>query len=152
MKRTFIVLGIILTLVVGSMTLSACTSKSSSSTSSNKYTAMSDRSDKEVENFAQKIVSLVKENKKDSLAELVAYPINIKIDSKKMNIANSSAFVKNYDKIMTPNLKKNIEKAKTTDMFVSADGVMLGGDSNNIWFRDITENDKQVLKIIGINN
>ena len=152
MKRTFIVLGIILTLVVASITLSACTSKSSSSTSSNKYTAMSDRSDKEVEDFAQKIVSLVNEDKKDSLAELVAYPINIKIDNEKMSIANSSEFVKNYDKIITPNLKMNIEKAKTTDMFVSADGVMLGGDSNNIWFRDITEDNKQVLKIIGINN
>ena len=144
MKRIFMAFTIILTLLTGSFAFAA--------TAPAKYEAIGIKDDKIVENFAKTIVDLVKNDKKDKIADLVKYPLSTKIAGKKTTIADKAAFIKNYSKIVTADLKKEIVKAKTTDLFARYNGVMLGGNSKNIWFNNFPKNNKPVLFIVGFNN
>jgi hypothetical protein len=57
---------------------------------------------------------------------LVHYPIGVEIAGKNTVLRNASAFVKEYDRFMTPDIAKAIVDTRYADAFVNYKGVMLG--------------------------
>jgi len=66
---------------------------------------------------------------------LVHYPIDVEIAGKKTQLKNPSAFVKEYDKFMTPDIAKAITGTRYADAFANYKGVMLG--RGEVWINGI---------------
>jgi beta-lactamase regulating signal transducer with metallopeptidase domain len=101
----------------------------------------------DVETFARKIKSYVKDNNKKSLAELIAYPISVSINGAKVSISKEEEFEQNYDDIMNAELKGRISKSYTKYMFSNYMGIMLG--NGEVWFENW---EGKGLRMIAINN
>lgn len=116
--------------------------------------AISDnRTDQDVENFVNNIQSYIKSDNKEQLAELVAYPISVKIKDKYANIQNKDEFIKNYDKIFYPKYKEAMSTAYTKYLFVNYKGIMFGSGVQNMWINDVTpDNGSPELLITAVVN
>lgn|GEM_PF-1687734 len=101
--------------------------------------ALSDnRTDQDVEKFINDIQSYVKNDNKEQLAELIAYPVKVKVDNEYINIENKDDFIKNYSKIFDPKYKEVISTAYAKYLFVNYQGIMFGGNTQNMWINDVT--------------
>ncbi len=101
----------------------------------------------DIEEFAKKIKECIIKNDKQGFAELIVYPINIKIDEKKITINNAEEFEKKYDDIINSDFKEVLSKAYTKYLNSNPTGIMLA--NGNIWINYI--NDKEGLRIFAIN-
>lgn len=63
---------------------------------------------------------------KAAVAALVDYPIQVDIDGSKTAIRDASAFVQDYDRIITPAIARTIEAQKYSELMVNSQGVMFG--------------------------
>lgn len=70
-----------------------------------------------------------------SVAELVAYPIRVKVNGKEIMLKSARAFVKYYDAIMTPKTTKAIVDQEYDRLFVNYQGIMFG--SGQVWISGI---------------
>lgn len=70
-----------------------------------------------------------------SVAELVSYPISVKVNGKKIRIKSTKAFVEHYDGIMTPEITKAVTDQKYQDLFVNYEGIMFG--DGQVWISGI---------------
>lgn len=68
----------------------------------------------------------VADGDKAAVAALVDYPIKVDIDGSKTTIGDPAAFVRDYDKILTPAIAGAIEAQKYSELMVSGQGVMFG--------------------------
>jgi hypothetical protein len=110
-------------------------------------------SDQDVESFASKAQGYIVSDDKQQLAEVIAYPINVKINDKVTKIQNKDDFIKNYDKIFHSNFKQAISTASTKYMFANWQGIMFGEGSYNVWINEVAPtNEKLKLVITAINN
>ncbi|SMG59953.1 hypothetical protein [Cedecea sp. NFIX57] len=86
----------------------------------------------EYHNFLDNLqTQLISENKVE-VAKLVSYPIDINIDSKKVKIKTPQQLIKLYGSIFTPALVKTVNTQQYKDLFINAQGVMIG--NGQIWF------------------
>lgn len=102
----------------------------------------------DIEEFAKKIKEYIIENNKEGFAELIDYPINIKINEKKIAINSSEEFEKKYDDIINSDFKLALSKAYTKYLDSNPTGIMLA--NGKIWINYM--NDKEGLRIFAINN
>ena len=102
---------------------------------------------KEIEAFARNIKLYVKDNKKQALAELVEYPINVTVNNSKVSIDDAKEFEQNYDKIFKADFKERISNCYSKYLFSNYMGIMLG--NGEVWFGNV---DDKRLRIIAINN
>jgi hypothetical protein len=111
------------------------------------------RTDQDVEDFVNDIQSYIKEDNRQQLADLVTYPIKVKIDDKYTEMQNKDEFIKNYDKIFYPKYKEVMSTAYTKYLFVNYKGIMFGENIQNMWINDVILNDgSSKLSIISIIN
>lgn len=112
---------------------------------------VSNKSDRDIENFVSKIQSDIVSYNKVQLAEEINYPINVKINGKITKIRNKDDLIKNYDQIFNVNYKQEISKARTKHLFVNYQGIMFAG--GKIWINDVklTSSTSKLL-ITSINN
>lgn len=89
------------------------------------------------------------ENDKDTFADYIAYPINVIINGKKTEIKNKEVFLKNFDDIMTEDMKNVFLNQKLEDFFVNYQGIMVG--NGQFWFNQL-EGTKHKFSIYAINN
>lgn len=68
----------------------------------------------------------VADGDKAAVAALVDYPIKVDIDGSKTTIGDPAAFVRDYDRILTPAIAGAIEAQKYSELMVSGQGVMFG--------------------------
>lgn len=115
--------------------------------------AISDnKTDQDVEKFLNDIQSYVKNDNKEQLAELIAYPVKVKVDNEYINIENKDDFKKNYSKIFDPKYKEVISTAYTKYLFVNYQGIMFGGNTQNMWINDVaTDGGSSRLLITALN-
>ena len=66
-----------------------------------------------------------------AVAALVHYPIKVKLHGKPTYVNNAKAFVKNYDRIITPDIAAVIQTQKYEDLFVNYQGAMFG--EGEVW-------------------
>lgn len=76
----------------------------------------------------------VKNNDKLVVANMVSYPFKTKLNNAKA-IQNAEAFVQDYDKILTPQIKDVILKQKYDEAFTNQDGLMFG--DGEVWLSSI---------------
>lgn len=72
---------------------------------------------------------------KAAVAALVEYPIKVEMDGSKTTIEDSQAFVRDYDKIVTPAIARAIEGQKYSELMVNSKGVMFG--SGQTWINGV---------------
>lgn len=72
---------------------------------------------------------------KAAVAALVEYPIKVDIDGDKATIGDPAAFVRDYDKIVTPAIARAIEAQKYSELMVNGKGVMFG--NGETWINGI---------------
>ncbi|MDF2944797.1 MAG: hypothetical protein K0S01_3655 [Herbinix sp.] len=92
---------------------------------------------------------LVAKEDKKTVAEYVAYPINVMIDGTKTNITDENKFIENYDRIINKTVKDAFLNQNVEDLFVNYMGVMVG--QGELWFNQL-EGTKHTYSIYGINN
>ena len=102
----------------------------------------------DIEEFAKKIKEYIIKNNKQGFAELIDFPINIKINEKKTTIYSAEEFEKKYDEIINSDFKHAFSKAYTKYLDSNPTGIMLA--NGKIWINYI--NDKDGLRIFAINN
>jgi hypothetical protein len=110
--------------------------------------AVGAKNDQEVEAFADKVQSYVKNDNREQLAEVVSYPITVKIEGKPVNIQNKDEFVQLYDQIFYAKYKQAISNAVTKYLFANSKGIMFGENMYNTWINEIDSK----LMITAINN
>ena len=63
---------------------------------------------------------------KVAVAALVGYPIKVDLGGSRTTIGDPAAFVRNYDRIVTPAIARAIAAQKYPELMVSSKGVMFG--------------------------
>ena len=111
--------------------------------------------------FLQQLQQAVAANNKAAVASLVHYPLRInraRVDKHDANdihtkhtllIMNSSAFIRQYQRIITPTVKRAILKQLPETLFVNSQGVMLGG--GQVWLYPKSQDSVEPLQIIVVN-
>jgi hypothetical protein len=66
-----------------------------------------------------------------AVAALVHYPIKVNPGKKPFTIKNEKAFIKDYDRIITPDISAAIFKQKYEALFVNSQGAMIG--DGEVW-------------------
>jgi len=102
----------------------------------------------DIEGFSKKIKEYIIINNKQGFADLINYPIYVKIDDKKIKINNAEEFEKNYDNIINSDFKEALSKSYTKYLNSNSTGIMLA--NGRIWINYI--NEKEGLRIFAINN
>lgn len=115
--------------------------------------AVSGYSDQEVEDFATKIRTYIRNSDKEMLSELMSYPITVKLNDKPVEIQNKADFIARYDEIFHPEYKQAMSNASTKYMFANWKGIMFGEGLYNIWINQVSESKENgKLMITAINN
>lgn len=74
-----------------------------------------------------------------AVAALVDYPFATVRDGQPMKIADAQAFVRDYDRIMTPAIAEAIKRQKYSQLMVNYKGVMFG--NGEAWVNGICKDD-----------
>lgn len=74
-----------------------------------------------------------------AVAALVDYPFATVRDGQPMKIADADAFVRDYDRIMTPAIAEAIKRQKYSQLMVNYKGVMFG--NGEAWVNGICKDD-----------
>jgi|GEM_PF-615142 len=105
---------------------------STGGTLTNRYGVAGATDDSLVEKNAQTFWRGVQKGDRKTVARLIHYPINVRLDDKYQSIKDESELLKYYDKIFSKRYKDAIAKAIPHNMFVKYSGIMLGG--GEVWF------------------
>lgn len=97
--------------------------------------------------FFEKLKKAVAESDKETVASMVEYPFQARIDGKAMKIRDTAHFVADYDKVISAKVKQAVVKQTYPALFANWQGVMIG--DGEIWFSGIDDNN--TVKIIAIN-
>jgi hypothetical protein len=84
-----------------------------------------------IEAYRQAII----DGDKPAVAALVKYPLRVDIGGRKTTISDASAFVRDYDKIITADIARTIEAQKYSELMVNGQGVMFG--SGETWINGV---------------
>jgi hypothetical protein len=86
------------------------------------------------------IQKAVADGDKAGFAAWVNYPIGVKADGRDVTITDAAAFEKDYDLIVTDEIKNAITTQKWADLFVNYQGIMFG--NGQVWINGICKDDK----------
>ena len=112
----------------------------------NRYESIGITNAKEFEKSFNTIKSLVKNNEVSKVANYVSYPLNVNKEDKKIKIQSKEDFIKNYNTVITENVKKALLVQDVAKTFVNYQGVMVG--SGEIWFTHV--NNKAMIYAINL--
>lgn len=70
-----------------------------------------------------------------AVAALISYPITIKINGHAVIFRTPRQFIASYDQVFTPAITKAVTDQKYADLFVNAQGIMLG--NGQIWLNGV---------------
>jgi hypothetical protein len=112
----------------------------------NRYELIGITDAKEFEKSFNTLKSLIKNNEKTKVANYVSYPLNVNKENKKIKIQSKEDFIKNYNTIITENVKKALLNQDVAKTFVNYQGVMVG--SGEMWFTHV--NNRAMIYAINI--
>ncbi|MFF2092225.1 hypothetical protein [Paenibacillus sp. NPDC058174] len=81
--------------------------------------------------YFSKLQKEVKANKKEAVADLVAYPLRVNSSGKSIEIKTKKQFIAKYNQIFTDKVKKKLLAQKEDELFVNWKGVMVG--DGEVW-------------------
>ncbi len=71
---------------------------------------------------------------KDKVAAMVQYPLRVNLEKGSRTVRTRSEFVKDYDRLVTPTVRKAIETQAPECLFANYQGVMIG--NGQVWFEE----------------
>jgi len=101
-------------------------------TGDNRYYVAGFNNVQSVETVALQFKKAVIAENREKVASLVLYPVSVKINGKRVEIMNMADFIQRYEAIFNRAFFDRIKESVPHNMFVKAEGVMLG-DSGEIW-------------------
>ena len=105
--------------------------------------------DEQVERFALDVKQAFLSDKKEWLAEQIAYPLTVRLNNgKKLDLQQAKDFIQNYSNIINADFKKRLRVAGCFNLFHNYQGIMMG--NGEIWLTSDTENKKML--VMGMNN
>jgi len=69
---------------------------------------------------------------REQAATFALYPIRVNVGKVAVNVADAEAFVKQYDRILTEDVRKALAAQDVNTLFVNSEGIMVG--NGEIWF------------------
>jgi hypothetical protein len=91
------------------------------------------------ETVIRQLQQAVTANDAAAVAALVAYPFSTVRDGQPLKVADADAFVREYDRIMTPAIAEAIKRQKYSQLMVNYKGVMFG--NGEAWVNGICKDD-----------
>ncbi|OPA75279.1 hypothetical protein BVG16_22035 [Paenibacillus selenitireducens] len=76
--------------------------------------------------YIGKLQQAVAKNNRKAVAALMSYPLQVNKQGKSKLIQSKKQFMKNYDHIMTSQVKKKLLAQQLDQLFVNSEGVMIG--------------------------
>lgn len=86
----------------------------------------------QVPKFVASLQKALAADDKNAVAALVSYPLMVSLGGQDLEVADKAAFVRDYDRIITKEIKQNILAQPLGDIFVNKQGVMVGTDGK-VW-------------------
>ncbi len=91
------------------------------------------------EKVIRELQQAVTANDEAAVAALVDYPFSTVRDGQPLKVADADAFVREYDRIMTPAIAEAIKRQKYSQLMVNYKGVMFG--NGEAWVNGICKDD-----------
>ncbi|MGK9236217.1 hypothetical protein KXS07_30640 [Inquilinus limosus] len=108
---------------------------------------------KPYEQFFTKLKKAVAESDKETVASMIDYPFQARINGKAAKVRDQEHFVADYDQIVTPKVKNAVAKQTYETLFANWQGVMIG--DGEVWFSGICNDakcNKSTVRITAIND
>ena len=101
--------------------------------------------------FFLKIKGLILTPNQAEVADLISYPIHVKIEGNIFSFEDKRSLLEKFDSVFSSEVQEAIQLQDAKRLFKSWRGVMVG--SGQLWFDQIQESDGSnfVYRIIGIN-
>lgn len=80
---------------------------------------------KQLTSFVKKLQEAIKSKNKAAVAAMVNYPIEVELDGALIGIEEETAFIQNYDSILTKEVQASVLGADLNDIFVNRRGAYL---------------------------
>jgi hypothetical protein len=96
------------------------------------YSCIGIRDASQVPKFVASLQKALAADDRNAVAGLVSYPLVVSAGGQDLEIADQAAFVRQYDRIITEDIKRNILEQRLDDIFVNRQGVMVGSDGK-VW-------------------
>ena len=96
------------------------------------YTFVGIKDAAQVPKFVASLQKALAADDKNAVAGLVSYPLMVSLGGQDLEVADKAAFVRDYDRIITKEIKQNILAQPLGDIFVNKQGVMVGTDGK-VW-------------------
>ena len=84
-----------------------------------------------VQQLLTQLQAAVAKHNAAAVAALVHYPIKVNPGKKPFTLKNQKEFIKDYDRIITPDIQDAIFKQKYENLFVNSQGAMIG--DGEVW-------------------
>lgn len=94
-----------------------------------------DNAHERFEPFIRSFQKAVAEGDKVAVADMVSYPISVDIGGKKAIVRKPEEFVRDYERIMTPDIVDAVKQQKYADLMANSQGVMF--HRGEIWISGI---------------
>jgi hypothetical protein len=108
----------------------------------------------QVDELLMKLKVMIAAGDAEGMAELIAYPLEVKLNGQPTTIDTPEAFAKNYRQILTEPVIQAIANQQVDDLFVNWQGIMIG--DGQVWLNGVYPNDDLSqpveARIIAINN
>ncbi len=88
-------------------------------------------------NFLANLTAAVNARDKQKVAAMVQYPLRVNSGKGHRVVRNSSEFVRDYDRLFTPAIRKAIDTQVPDCLFANWQGVMIG--NGEVWFGEQTD-------------
>ena len=96
-------------------------------------TLMGSDTHKQYHHFLIQLQQAVAAKDKIKVAAMVDYPVTVTVNHQSLDIADSTTFINEYDKIFTERLNKIILSQKYSDLIAKDTGIMIG-EHGELWF------------------
>ena len=98
--------------------------------------------------FFDTLQKAVAADDRKAVAAMIDYPFQARINDKATKLRDAAHFIADYEKIVTPKVKKAVANQTYATLFANWQGVMIG--DGEVWFSGIGDNAK--IKVTAIND
>jgi hypothetical protein len=95
--------------------------------------------------FLASLTAAVKVGDRQKVAAMVRYPLNVYVDKGHRLVRSSPEFVKDYDRLFTPAVRRAIEKQVPECLFANWQGIMIG--LGEVWFEEQKNGSMRIITL-----
>ncbi|MFO1520084.1 MAG: hypothetical protein U1F57_10555 [bacterium] len=101
-----------------------------------------------VKSFVEHLRQLATQDKREEIAALIRFPLNIIVAGHRIALRNRRDFLKHYDQAFNAKVKEALARQDSSNLFANWQGAMIG--NGEIWLRPSPKS--PFVQIIAINN